>query len=41
MPFVLGPPWKVEKGKVFIDSEKMDAGLTKRDLAQMLRDLSA
>jgi hypothetical protein len=33
--------WKIEKGKVWLDTDKLETGLTKRDIAQMLRDLNA
>lgn len=31
--------WTVEKGRVFISPEKIEVGLTKRDVAAILRDL--
>lgn len=33
--------WTVEKGKVWIAPEKVESGLTKRDMLTMLRDLGA
>lgn len=32
--------WRVHKGRVFIDPDKVESGLTKKDVALMLRDLS-
>lgn len=31
--------WKVEAGKVWVKEEKVETGLTRRDLVTMLRDL--
>lgn len=31
--------WKVEKGRVFVKANRVESGLTKRDLETMLRDL--
>lgn len=31
--------WKVDGGKVYVAAEKVENGLTKKDVAQMLRDL--
>lgn len=32
--------WKVENGRVYVAPEKIESGLTKRDVAGMLRDLN-